>query len=189
MRIAPGYSSQQEGSGVNFGFNTHASPVRHLVSLGSQNKMGRENNHLLWKSFTGSDDQARTNSTTDGCLLSTNARVRLRTTPTNHSNMSRLKRTMQLNMVGVVQATLTTLLNLDILTDLPCEGIVRIFIDFGRLLHCGFDAQRFALTRKNARVKGKSNPRCKTRKTGGGGGIKWKAKSRKYTALEKDKQE
>lgn len=104
--------------------------------------------HLLCKSFTRSDDQTSTNSTTDGCLLSARARVQVRTVRTNHSNVSRLERTLQLNMVGVIQATPNTLLNLAILTELPCDGVVRVFLGLDRLLHCVFDAQRFALTRK-----------------------------------------
>lgn len=72
----------------------------------------------------------------------------VRTARTNHSNVSRLERTLQLNMVGVIQATPNTLLNLAILTELPCDGVVRVFLGLDRLLHCVFDAQRFALTRK-----------------------------------------
>lgn len=50
--------------------------------------------------------------------------------------MSRLERTLQLNMVGVIQTTLSTLLNLAILAELPRDGLVWAFFGFERLLHC-----------------------------------------------------
>lgn len=109
--------------------------------------------HLLCKSFSRSNDQTSPNSTTDGYLLSARARVQPRTAPTNHSNMSRLERTLQLDMVGVIQATLSPLLNLAILTKLSCDSVVRVFLGLGRLLHCVFDAQRFALTGKKPRLE------------------------------------
>lgn len=58
---------------------------------------------------------------------------------------------MQLNVVGVIQTTLNTLLNLAIIAELPCDGMVLVFIGLGKLLHYVFDAQRFALTRKKPR--------------------------------------
>lgn len=114
---------------------------------------GETKHHLLCKSFSRSNDQTSTNSTTDGCPLSARARVQPRAAPTNHSNVSRLERTLQFNMVGVIQTTLSTLLNLAILTELPCETMVRVFLGLGRLLHYVFDAQMFALTRKKPRLE------------------------------------
>ena len=122
--------------------------------------------HLLCKSFSRSNDQTSTNSTTDGCPLSARARVQSRTKPTNHSNMSRLERTLQLNMVGVIQATLNSLLNFAILTELPCDGVVRVFLGLGRLLHCVFDAQGFALTREKPRLEIKEIPDVRPRRRG-----------------------
>lgn len=145
--------------------------------------------HLLCKSFSRSNDQTSTNSTTDGCSLSARARFQPGAAPTNHSNMSRLKCTLQLNMVGVIQTTLSPLLNLAIFTELPCDSMVRVFLDLGGLLHCVFDAQRFALTRKKPREEIKIIADVRPRRRGGRGGIKWEAKSGKYTALEKDKQQ
>jgi hypothetical protein len=58
------------------------------------------------------------------------------------------------------------LLNLAILTELPRDGVVRVFFGLGRLFHCVFDAQRVALTMEKVRVSEKGNPRSKTRKTG-----------------------
>jgi hypothetical protein len=68
--------------------------------------------------------------------------------------MSRLERTVQLDMVWVVQTTLT-LLNLAILTELSRDSVVRVFLGLDRLLHCVFDAQVIALTMEKARVSEK----------------------------------
>lgn len=80
--------------------------------------------------------------------------------------MSRLERTLQLNMVGVIQTTLNTLLNLAILTELPCDSMARVFLGLGRLLHCVFDAQRFALTRKKPREEINVIPDVRLRRRG-----------------------
>jgi hypothetical protein len=68
--------------------------------------------------------------------------------------MSCLERTVQLDMIWVVQTTLT-LLNLAIHTELPRDSVVRVFRGLDRLLHRVFDAQRIALTTEKARVSEK----------------------------------
>lgn len=80
--------------------------------------------------------------------------------------MSRLERTLQLDMIGVIQATLSPLLNLAILTELPCDSVVRVFLGLDRLLHYVFDAQRFALTGKKPRLEINVFPDVRPRKRG-----------------------
>lgn len=114
-------------------WGTYAGSGECYVSLKAQVQLSCSE-YLLCKSFSGTNDQAGADGSSDSWWLSASPRLLHTRAPTNHGNMSCLEGACQLDMVWIVESTT---LNLRIL---PTERFRHGVLGIVGLLHY-FDAQ------------------------------------------------